>query len=193
MANVILGSLYLPFVLFETTRPEMSKTPVFFSGLYVGFLLLQLNWWIWYCVPCLPYICKYTKMFKIILQKNVLWHIFFYIFKRHIACDHLLLFIHEFISHIQITWHDFHGNVVLLCGPVIHWKLITARSKAVVKDICLEYLEAWRPYLNWSWRLFQGAPWGVSYGQHQWNGLSPCWCRGNPDLQLSSQKSFYVL
>lgn len=42
MANVILGSLYLPIVLFEMTRPKTSKNPVF-SGLYVGFLLLQLT------------------------------------------------------------------------------------------------------------------------------------------------------
>lgn len=28
--NVILGSLYLPFVLFDTTRPEMSKQQGFY-------------------------------------------------------------------------------------------------------------------------------------------------------------------
>lgn len=41
MANVILGSLYLPFVLFQMTRCEMSKKS--FPDPYAGSLLLQLN------------------------------------------------------------------------------------------------------------------------------------------------------
>lgn len=101
MANVILESLYLLFVCFEMARPEMSKIHGVFLGLYVGLLLLQLSWWIWYCLPFLSYICAYTKMLKIMLKKMFYGMYFFIFYKMY----YLGLFA---IPHTYI--HSLHTN-----------------------------------------------------------------------------------